>query len=159
MNIKLLNKKTNFYNILKEKLKFMTIANITLINELIQCSYNVSFATRMHHLPTLDKYQLPNDIINSFAFKYFPIHEQEFLLACQACNNILNFSKENPNHEVIKISMGKEIVIYVYNPNDKNNMMEFKITDLSKFTGLCRRYKTPTEVEKIIMTIFRKNNA
>jgi len=24
--------------------------------------------------------------------------------------------------------MGKEIVIYVYNPNDKNNMMEFKNT-------------------------------
>ena len=150
-------KKSNIFNI-KNKLKFMTLTNIALIDELIHCSYNFSFATRMHHLPIIDKYQAPNNIVDSFVFKYFPHHEQEFLLACKACNNVSNFSKENPNHEVVKLSMGKEIVIYVYNPSDKNNMMEFKITDLSKFTGLCRRYKTPTEVEKIIMTIFRNKN-
>jgi hypothetical protein len=143
---------------IKNYFKFITITNITLINELIYCAYNFSFATRMHHLPILDKYLLPEKIINSFAFKYFPNYEQEFLLACKACNNVLKFSEEYPNHEVVKISMGKEIIIYVYNQHDKNHMMEFEITDLSKFTGLCRRYKTPADVEKIIMAIFRKNN-
>lgn len=143
----------------KRKFQCITLTNITLKNDLIYCSYNFSFATRMHHLPILDHYQLPKDIINSFSFKYFSEQEQEFLLACKACNDVLSYSKEHPKHEVIKLSMGKEIIIYVYDQKNKNNMMEFKITDLSKFTGLCRRYKTPTEVEKIIMMIFRKNNA
>ncbi len=152
--------------------KCITITDLRLIEELIHCSYNLTFATRLHHLPIHDKFHLPTDIITSNVFKYFPSYEQEFLHACKASNDVINFSKDYPDNKMIKISTGKEIVIHIYhqnyeplncngngnNKNSKTKNIEFRISDLSKFTGLCRRYKTPTEVEKIIMTIFKNKN-
>lgn len=145
-------------NFLKVKFQFITITDLVLQEKLIYCSYNLSFSTRMHHLPVIDQYKLPDLIISSFAFKYFPDYEKEFLLACKACNDTMKYSKMNPKNEMIKFSTGKEIMILIYNPKDRTKKMEFKIDDLSKFTGLCRRYKNPEEVEKMISEIFRIKN-
>lgn len=150
------NRIANFLRRFKNQFNFVTITDVELIEGLIYCSYNLSIALRIHHLPIIDEHKLPIMIINSFIFKNFSRPEKEFILACNACNDTLNFSKENPNYETVKLSTGKEIVILIFNPIDPNNRREFKINDLSKFTGLYRRYRSPIEVEKTITSIFKK---
>lgn len=148
----------SFKNIIG-KLKFLTITDIKVIDNLIYCSYNLTFALRIHHLPIVDcKYKLPQSIIDSFAFKHFSSPEKELISACAAYNNALEFRNKNPKFNTLKLSTGREIAVMVYNPNDPTNFLEFKISDLSKFTGLCRRYRTPMEVERIIKAIFEKDN-
>lgn len=156
-------KNAKFNNVVLKKmnnllfnLRSLTVTDIKLIDGLIHCSYSLALATRIHNIPITGQYQLPKIIINSFAFKYFPEIEKDFILACKAFNDTLRFAKEYPHHQFIKLSMGKEIIIMIYNSSNKNNFREFKINDLSKFTGLCRRYKTPTEVEKIMITLFKR---
>jgi hypothetical protein len=148
---------TSLFIKFKEKLNFITITDVTLKDGLIYCSYNLTIALRIHHLPIIDNYKLPKEIMGSFALKYLSTPEREFIFACNACNDTLTFSKNNPYHEIIKLSTGKEITIMIYNTNSPNNMREFKINDLSKFTGLYRKYRTSTEVEKIITSIFKKD--
>lgn len=156
--------KTELYSDLGIKLKklflgkysLLTITDIRMIDNLTYFSYHLKFATRVHHLPVVDNYSLPDSIVDSFAFKYFPEIEQEFLLACKTSNAIFNISQNNLNYEFIKLSMGKEIAIMIYDKKNYKNIMEFKISDLSKFTGLCKRYKTPRAVEDLVSNIFGK---
>lgn len=146
--------KTSFF----DKFRILTITNLDFKDRKIFCSYNFSFATRMHHLPIIDQYKLPDSIINSFAFKYFSYHEQSFINVCSAYNNVLASALQDPKHEIVKFSTGREIVIFIYENVDKKAVLQFKIDDISKFTGLCRRYKNPTEVEELLTRIFNRGN-
>ncbi len=147
--------KNVFLQFIKSYLQLITITNIKLSDKLIYCSYNLSIALRIHHLPIVDMFKLPKEISNSFAFQYFSQSEKDFIYACEAYNETLEFRQKNPLHKVAQFSTGKEISIIIYNPKDSNNTTKLTINDLSKFVGLCRRYKTPIEVEKIITSVFQ----
>lgn len=136
--------------------KLITITDVALDKNYIKCSYNFIFATRMHHLSNKDRYFLPKDIGDSFAMKYFSQEEQNFILACDSHNDAIEFSKNTPNTNISSFYTGNEIIIVIPKHNNSHNMLKFQITDLSKFIGLCRRYNSPTEAEKIISTIFNK---
>jgi Xaa-Pro aminopeptidase len=106
-------------------------------------------------MPMADIYKLPKSIINSFAIEYLCVAEKEFILACDAYNDTLKFRLENPEYNIIKFSDGRVLTITVYDPHNSLKMTTFQISDLSKFVGLCRKYKTPTEVENIIASLFK----
>lgn len=148
--------KIKFY--FKIKIRILTITDIKILNKLIYFSYNFKIATRVHHLPTLNKYELPITIINSFVFKHFSKLEQDFIYSCKEINSLCRVSKYNKDYEFIKLSTGKQLMIIIYDNKKNKSIMQLKINDLSKFTGLFRKYKNPMAVESIINNIFGNNN-
>ena len=144
-----------FINNSKNKLRSVTITNVKLDGDIIYCAYNLSIGMRTHHLPTIDLYELPEIIIGSDNFEYFSQFDKEFLLSCKICNEISEFRKQHPYYKIERVSTGRKISIIMRDSQDCLNMKNFTIDDLAKFTTACRKYKTPTEVEKIIISIFQ----
>jgi hypothetical protein len=148
--------RSGFLHKLKQLSKeVITVTDVVLVNELIYCSYNLVFATRNLHFPIVDELLLPKTIISSFAFKYFSEPEKNLICACEACNDTLEFRKLHPNYNTIKVTTSNEIRISIYNPSNFQDTRSFALSNLHQFTGLCRKYRTPDEVENMLTKIFK----
>ncbi|MEO2218025.1 hypothetical protein ABGV49_13255 [Chromobacterium vaccinii] len=135
--------------------RWLTLTDIALRDGLIHCAYQLKFATRNHHAPAWDVLKTAGELMDSFVYGYLDDAERELLAACDACNRAVQAYREVAGGEVIRIASGQQLTIMLLG-KDGVPCQHFTLSDLGAFTGLCRRYRSPQEVESLLQDIFAK---
>ncbi|KIA79775.1 hypothetical protein PWG14_28050 [Chromobacterium amazonense] len=139
----------------RSKPNLLTLTDIVIRDSLIHCAYQLKMATRNHHAPAWDVLQEPADLVSPFVFGYLNDAEKALLTACEACNRAICACRENAGSEVIRIATGQRLTIMLISP-DPSVCQSFTLENLAGFTGLCRRYRSPEEVERLLHGVFAK---
>ncbi|POZ62650.1 hypothetical protein [Chromobacterium alticapitis] len=137
------------------KPSLLTLTDVALRDGLIHCAYQLKLATRNHHAPAWDVLKTPDELMASFVHGYLGQAERELLAACDACNQAVRACRDNDGGEIIRMASGQQLTIMLLGP-DGSPRQCFTLGDLARFTGLCRRYRSPGEVERLLQGIFAK---
>lgn len=107
---------------------------------------------RTYNLPSLDQYLLPAQILKNGRIKYFNESEAQFIEACNAFNLATNF--DLIDKKMSKIIMGEKIQVCIQDIKDPSSNLFFEFNERD-FTGLMRRYRSPSEIRRMIADIFK----
>lgn len=94
-----------------------------------------------------EMYHLPSEIADSNFYELFDMEEKELINTFCAFNVGVEF-KQRPK-KVSKVVFGEKIFVMIQDITNPLNTLSFEF-DEKKFTGLIKKYRTSTEIRKII---------